>query len=116
MLFFSKKYQNTKFIILTENYRSTQNILDLSSKSISTNKSRISNYIQEVQKDLKSNLKLDILPRFFALKNDLEEKILVLENIIDLQKKNPDLRQEDFAIIVRTNKEVQEWTDFLQNN
>jgi superfamily I DNA/RNA helicase len=45
MLDFSAKYKNTKFIVLSENYRSTQEILDCSSELIQNNQERLVNKI-----------------------------------------------------------------------
>ncbi|MDD2487211.1 MAG: ATP-dependent DNA helicase [Candidatus Gracilibacteria bacterium] len=111
MLNFSKKYENTKFVVLTENYRSTQNILDLASKSISNNSSRISNYIPGIVKNLKSNLSEDIEPIYLGIKNDIEEKAIILETVKGFRKEG--IPDDEIAIITRTNKEVEEWTDFF---
>ncbi len=52
MLDFSNKYKNTKFIVLSENYRSTQEILDASSELIENNSERLVNKINWLKKDL----------------------------------------------------------------
>jgi len=52
MLDFSTKYSDTKFIVLEHNYRSNQQILDLSSQLIENNNERLSNKITLVNKKL----------------------------------------------------------------
>jgi DNA helicase-2/ATP-dependent DNA helicase PcrA len=52
MLDFSTKYQNTKFVVLEENYRSNQQILDLSSLLIDNNNERLSKKIKTINKKL----------------------------------------------------------------
>jgi len=50
MFHFSKKFEDTKIIVLKNNYRSTQEILDIASKSIANNKSRLVNFISSLEK------------------------------------------------------------------
>jgi superfamily I DNA/RNA helicase len=52
MLEFSLKYQNTKFIVLKNNYRSNQQILDLCTSLIQNNNERLSVRIPSIKKDL----------------------------------------------------------------
>ncbi|EKE26018.1 MAG: hypothetical protein ACD_4C00467G0002 [uncultured bacterium (gcode 4)] len=114
MLHFSKKYEATKFVVLTENYRSTQNILDLALKSISNNKSRISNFIPWISKKLNSNSLEDIEPKFFWYKNDIIEKTAILEKIKELLRLG--ISEDEIAVILRTNREVEQWTEFFHQN
>ncbi|MDF1683004.1 MAG: hypothetical protein P1U46_04850 [Patescibacteria group bacterium] len=46
MLDFASKYTNTKHIVLEQNYRSSQQILDLSQNLIKNNTQRISNRLE----------------------------------------------------------------------
>jgi len=55
MLDFSTKYPNTKFVVLEENYRSNQQILDLSSILIDNNNERLSKKINSINKKLISS-------------------------------------------------------------
>ncbi|USN58779.1 MAG: UvrD-helicase domain-containing protein [Candidatus Peribacteria bacterium] len=52
MLDFSVAYPNTKFIVLKQNYRSTQGVLDLAHTLIENNTERLSNSINSIQKEL----------------------------------------------------------------
>jgi DNA helicase-2/ATP-dependent DNA helicase PcrA len=55
MLDFSVTYPNTQFIVLQNNYRSTQNILDISTNLISNNNERLINKIPGLNKSLVSS-------------------------------------------------------------
>ncbi|EKE29887.1 MAG: UvrD/REP helicase [uncultured bacterium (gcode 4)] len=114
MLYFSQKYKDTKFIVLQENYRSTQNILNLATKSIKHNSSRISNYIEWLEKNLNSNTTENFDPEFYSLPSEIEEKALIVNKIKELEKSW--ILQEEIAIIVRTNREVEDYTWLLQAN
>jgi DNA helicase-2/ATP-dependent DNA helicase PcrA len=52
MLDFAQKYSNTNVIVLNNNYRSSQDILNLSQNLINNNSQRISNRIKAVNKKL----------------------------------------------------------------
>lgn len=112
MLDFSNKYKKTKFIVLEKNYRSTQPILDTSSSLIKNNFERLVNKINWLKKDLFSvKTEASNQPTFYSATNELDEKNYVLDKI-----KNYPLSHENIAIIVRSNKEVEEWSSFLQDN
>lgn len=112
MLDFSNKYKKTKFIVLEKNYRSTQHILDTSSSLIKNNIERLVNKINWLKKDLFSvKTESTNIPTFYSATNELDEKNYVLDKI-----KNYPLSHENIAIIVRSNKEVEEWSSFLQDN
>jgi DNA helicase II / ATP-dependent DNA helicase PcrA len=55
MLDFSVKYPETKFIVLKNNYRSNQPILDLCTNLIQNNNERLSVRIPTIKKELISN-------------------------------------------------------------
>jgi DNA helicase-2/ATP-dependent DNA helicase PcrA len=84
MLDFSTKYPETQFVVLENNYRSTQPILDLSSQLIDNNNERLSKKIESIDKKLiSSGGYKDILdlPKLFRAASDIEERQFVLENI-----------------------------------
>lgn len=117
MLDFSSEFKNTKSIVLEENYRSNQEILDLSKDLIEKNKTRLSNKIN-IDKNLISSWKLkndDTKAKLFIAKNDLEEKAFVVKEIKNLlETEKIDIRE--IAIIVRNNREVEEWSKTLRQN
>ena len=125
MLEFSTHYKNTKFIVLENNYRSTGEILDLSSALIENNFERLSKKIKWINKKLVSNSKLNNIPVLFKANSDIEEKSFVINKIKELI--NPPVTSditlnkweskcEEIAIIVRWNREVENWTLLLQQN
>lgn len=112
MLDFYSKYPNTQFIVLDKNYRSTQCILDLASNLIINNSERLVNRIKNIEKDLIWQAKYKNLCKanYYILSQEETEKIFILNEIN--KRNNSD---ETFAIIVRSNKELEEWTHFLQS-
>ncbi len=113
MLDFVSTYPDTKFIVLKNNYRSVQSILDLSTNLIENNTQRLVNKLPNLKKELiasNDNLKdLQVENKYFILQDEILEKLFVLEDI-----KNKNSNNESFAIICRSNKEVEEWTKFMQ--
>lgn len=123
MLDFASKYSDTKHIVLEQNYRSSQKILDLSQNLIKNNSQRISNRLEWLNKNLIAVWKhKDVNEnKFIMLDNDLLEKEFVYREIEKkLPHPNPLLWEErgqeeniSFAIIVKSNKQIWEWTEFL---
>jgi superfamily I DNA/RNA helicase len=111
MLDFSVNYSNTKFIVLENNYRSSQGILDLSVNLIENNSERLINRLDFLDKKLIAQSDYKDLNKnsYFILQDEVLEKIFVLDEI---KKKNK--KDETFAIILRSNKEVEAWTKFMQ--
>ncbi|MFK7780058.1 MAG: ATP-dependent DNA helicase [Candidatus Gracilibacteria bacterium] len=117
MLDFSTKYKNTNFIVLENNYRSNQQILDTASVLIENNKERLSNKISSINKKLTSSGDLKDsknVPILFKANSKLEEQTYIINNIVELINKGTSL--EEIAIIVRGNIEVEEWTNLLLQN
>lgn len=115
ILYFSKNYENTNIIVLEENYRSTSEIIDVFEASIENNKARIVNFSDSIKKKFNSNSTYSEKEvSYFITKTEQEEKASVFKKIVNLIESG--LSPEDIAIITRTNREVEEWTDFLQKN
>ncbi len=117
MLDFSTKYSNTKFIVLEHNYRSNQQILDLSSQLIENNNERLSNKITSINKKLTAswalkNSKTEV--KILKANSDIEEKTFIINKIKELIKSWEEINQ--IAIIVRWNREVKEWSELLDQN
>jgi len=130
MLDFSNTYPDTKFIVLENNYRSIQSILDLSLSLIENNSERLINRLDFLDKKLIAQSPHLTSPegeeyknKYFIFQDEKLEKIYVLDEIKKksspqpspeeegVEKKGPLLQErlgEDstFAIIVRSNKEV----------
>jgi len=99
---FDKIYKNTKIIRLEENYRSTQNILNVASGLISNNENRLG-------KKLKSNQSLGELINLNCFKNGKDEAISVskiLENRISKKYK-----LNNAAILVRAIYQTREFEE-----
>lgn len=115
MLNFSTHYENTKIVTLKNNYRSQQNILDLSADFIDNNEERLSKKVASINKELISSWKNKTwdMPSLYKALNFIDEKNFVIEKI---KKKQKNIDLENIAIIVRSNREVEEWSHFLESN
>ena len=99
---FDKIYKNTKIVRLEENYRSTQNILNVASGLISNNENRLG-------KKLKSNQSLGELINLNCFKNGKDEAVSVskiLENQISKKYK-----LNNAAILVRAIYQTREFEE-----
>ncbi len=127
MLDFVGTYPDTKFIVLKNNYRSAQSILDLSTNLIENNTQRLVNKLPDLKKELIAQRDYKDLNnnKYFILQDEILEKLFVLEDIksklslswiLSLKTKSKRLQgnEETFAIICRSNKEVESWTKFMQ--
>ena len=94
ILRFDKDFKPCKTIILNENYRSTQPILDASNAVIHHNKDRI-------EKDLYTNLPGDEKITMYEAKEDTEEPVFVARQINEKHKAGLDYK--DMAILYRSN-------------
>ncbi len=95
ILNFEKDYPDAKIIVLSQNYRSTQNILDTAHKIISKN------IYQKEKKLWTENLKGE--PTFITeALNEASEAEFIIQEIKTLQK-NKKLELKDFTILYRTN-------------
>lgn len=118
MLEFSTKFPQTHMIVLENNYRSTQPILDVCSALIENNNERLSKRISGLEKKLiSSNAELSSLSNLPILvtPNTKEEQgaYIVSEIKKRLEQK---ISPEEIAIIVRNNSEVEEFSNFLEQN
>ncbi len=99
---FDKVYKNTKIIRLEENYRSTQNILNVASELIKKNENRLG-------KDLISNQNQGDLVKLNCFKNGKEEAIRVSEIIENEVSKKYILN--NVAILVRAIYQTREFEE-----
>ena len=93
---FKEDFKDTKTFSLSQNYRSTQKILDGASSVISKNNGH------PVLKLWTENKTGDDISIFEAL-NEQREAEFILEEIEKIKYQNPDLKHYDFAILYRTN-------------
>jgi DNA helicase-2/ATP-dependent DNA helicase PcrA len=133
ILQFRTDYPEAHQVVLTENYRSQQAILDLSYEFIKLNnpnrleaqsqnqESRIKNQGKKKQnnilnKQLNSNrpgaAQIEVLTG-----TNLEDEVrLVIQRIVDLKNGNAELSWSDFAILVRANGSAKEFCSVFDKN
>ena len=108
VLQFKKDYPKSKQIVLIQNYRSFQNILDLSYDFIQANNpARLEAQYKGIIKKLHAERKGKAEIKHFHAKTKEDETSLVIKKIIDLKKDNPKSTWNDFAILVRANKHAE---------
>jgi DNA helicase-2/ATP-dependent DNA helicase PcrA len=117
MLDFSSKFPDTKIIVLEENYRSNEQILNLATALIDNNEERLEKKILSINKRLKASGSLKnskTIPKLFKAISELEEQTFVINEIKTLLENGE--KPEEIAIIVRQNREVETWSNVLQKN
>lgn len=124
ILGFKSDFAKSKQVVLTTNYRSTQNILDLAYEFIQNNNPHRLEYklnqdsgikdqaekknldlsgFSSINKQLKSALKGKGVIEHLHFYSLIDESAGVVQSIIKLQQEDPDLNWGDFAILVRAN-------------
>lgn len=113
--FYQKYQKNLKLIVLKNNYRSHQLILESSENVISNNQSRITQYIGNLDKSLKSVSTYDPDPiNFFAANSNVEENYWVSEKIKKLV--DGGVTPKEIAVIYRNNVDVNDLLPYLSQN
>lgn len=111
---FTHDCQEAKVVVLKENYRNKQNILDLDYQFIQLNnpdrleaqlaqQSTANSRLTTLTKKLKTIREGQGIIQYLRLKTQEEEASAVVEKIIELKKENRKLLWSDFAILVRAN-------------
>lgn len=96
ILNFEKDYPEAKVILLEQNYRSTQNILNAAHQVIIKNKNR-------KEKELWTENPTGHLITIFGAQDEREEGRYIISEIIKLKRAQPKLRLSDFTVLYRTN-------------
>ncbi len=116
--FHSKYDRFMTLVVLTDNYRSTQKILDTSKKLISHNKSRLINLdeIGDLNKDLISQSHKSDQPdiRIITYPNPIHEAVDIGKQIRSLIDGN--VPAEEIAVIYRSHKESEEIIRYLRSH
>lgn len=100
---FRKSFPKTKVVVLTENYRSTQEILDRSYDLIRFNNPDRLEEVEKIDKKLKSQIVKDGDKVEFIHSDRVEnEADEIAKRILEIQKEEK-YRWSDFAILVRAN-------------
>jgi len=115
ILRFKEDFPQAQSIVLNENYRSDQKILDTAYKSIQENNPDRLEIKLKVDKHLESQVQLQSPGVVFlpALTGDQEVQSVVTE-ILRLKTENPDVTWDDFAILVRANNHAEPFLQGLQ--
>ncbi|MFN5706370.1 MAG: ATP-dependent helicase [bacterium] len=106
ILNFEKDYPDLKVYKLEENYRSTQNIVQVANSIIKNNQDQIQ---KNVFSQKETGEKISLLKAF----TDNEEGKLVAESIAQARD-NENLRNKDFAILYRTNSQSRAMEEALR--
>ncbi len=102
ILKFKQDYPSASEVTLTENYRSTENILDLSYNFIKLNDPERLEPKLKISKKLSSKNSKKSEVQVLHAKNVYEEAGLVTQKLLEIKEQN-DLSFNDFAILVRAN-------------
>ncbi|HEY8401492.1 MAG TPA: ATP-dependent DNA helicase [Cytophagaceae bacterium] len=101
--------EEVKVIVMSENYRSTQHILDLSKSIIENNEERLVNKIQGLDKNLQSKnpelINSQVFPRIIEYYNTLHEEAGIVKEIEKLYNAGEDL--SEVAVIYRNHRIVE---------
>ncbi|MCK4781447.1 UvrD-helicase domain-containing protein [Candidatus Parcubacteria bacterium] len=120
VLRFRKDFPDTKEIILIRNYRSPQNILDLSYKFIQLNNpNRLEYQLNEagkINKKLIACEKDKGVIEVLCFKTLEQEARGVVEKIAQILKQDKEANFNDFAILVRANNNAQPFCKELERN
>lgn len=100
---FKKDFPNASQVSLVKNYRSSQNILDLSYKFIKQNDPDRLEFINKIDKKLQANTKEMGKIEHIHEKNIDAEVRRVIKKILELGKKDENFSYNEVAILVRAN-------------
>lgn len=110
--FYQKYKDQLKIIVLKNNYRSHRLILDSSNSVISHNQNRISNYIANLDKSLKSVKTFDPDPiNLFAASNTNEENYYISNQIKTLIEAGT--KPSEIAVLFRNNADIDDLLPYL---
>lgn len=114
-IFYEKYKKNLKLIVLKNNYRSHQLILDSSTGLINHNQIRISQYISNIDKSLIATKDYDPDPINLFVANSVdEENYWVVEKIKTLIKSG--VKVQDIVVLYRNNADINNLLPLLSQN
>lgn len=110
--FFGTYRETLKMVVLTENYRSQQNILDLSHFLVSHNQSQIIELFPDLEKKLHAANDIALEPvKLIAHQDFNSELFYIVKKIQELIAEG--VQPEEIAVLVRNNKDVSAIADLL---
>ncbi len=111
---FKKDYPESKRVVLVNNYRSKQNILDLAYNFIQLNNpERLEAQEKEIVKKLKAENKGKGEIIHLHVKTQGDEAKTVVKKITELKKQDKEITWNDFAILVRANSQAEMFVQAL---
>ncbi|MEW6611052.1 MAG: UvrD-helicase domain-containing protein [Patescibacteria group bacterium] len=114
ILQFKKDYTRAHAVVLTQNYRSSQAILDLSHRFIQKNNPNRLEAQEGIVKALVSAHKSRTQIREIVTKSGEEETNMVVNTIIKMKQDDSALTWNDFAILVRANSQADTFIHALE--
>lgn len=112
MLSFQNTFPTTQLIVLTQNYRSRQEILDIARQVIIQGKDRLENRIEVLEKKLESaKLRQDGDLAYYEFDSKAEEYTWIASKIEELRASQVDL--SEIVIIARKHEYLKEIVPFL---
>ncbi len=114
ILDFRKDYRNVKTIVLTDNFRSTQVILDTARRLIKHNDPHRLESRYKIDKRLKSSFGKGQEPELFLFNDETKEAEFVAQKIKEGVKGGQKL--SDFAVLVRANRQAEAFLLALKAN
>jgi DNA helicase-2/ATP-dependent DNA helicase PcrA len=110
--FFGTYREILKMVVLTENYRSQQNILDLSHFLVSHNQNQIIELFPDLEKKLHAATDIALEPvKLIAHQDFNSELFYIVKKIQELIAEG--VQPEEIAVLVRNNKDVTAIADLL---
>jgi DNA helicase-2/ATP-dependent DNA helicase PcrA len=110
--FFGTYRETLKMVVLTENYRSQQNILDLSHFLVSHNQNQIIELFPDLEKKLHAATDIALEPvKLIAHQDFNSELFYIVKKIQELIAEG--VQPEEIAVLVRNNKDVTAIADLL---
>jgi|694.fasta_scaffold00007_137 DNA helicase-2/ATP-dependent DNA helicase PcrA len=110
--FFGTYRETLKMVVLTENYRSQQNILDLSHFLVSHNQNQIIELFPDLEKKLHAATDIALGPvKLIAHQDFNSELFYIVKKIQELITEG--VQPEEIAVLVRNNKDVTAIADLL---
>jgi len=110
---FYRTYRNSlQMVVLTENYRSQQNILDLSHFLVSHNQNQIIELFPDLEKKLNAAKNINLEPvKLISHQDYNSELFFITEKIKELLESG--VAAEEIAVLVRANKDIAPIADLL---
>ena len=107
---FNKDFPKAKQIVLSKNYRTFQNILDLSYKFIQKNNPNRLEAIKKINKKLKARNKGKGLVEYLYFEKQEQEATGVANKIINILKSDKNSDFNDFAVLIRANNQAEQFS------